>query len=172
MADKKVVFVAFAIEDERQGDLLKGQSLHPRAPFEFAGHGYIEDTGGFLCASDCATGDDGLALSEVMNLANASRAKNKVVILDSCHSGVAGNNALVSGVAEIREGVTILTASTETQYALEVPGGGSGVFTSLLVDALIGAAANLMGAVTPGSAYAHIDQSLGPWRNGQCSRPM
>lgn len=35
MADKKVVFIAFAIEDERQRDFLKGQSLHPRAPFEF-----------------------------------------------------------------------------------------------------------------------------------------
>ena len=27
MADKKVVFIAFAIEDERQRDFLKGQSL-------------------------------------------------------------------------------------------------------------------------------------------------
>jgi hypothetical protein len=35
MADKKTIFVAFAIEDERQRDLLKGQTLHPRAPFEF-----------------------------------------------------------------------------------------------------------------------------------------
>lgn len=35
MADKKTVFVAFAIEDEHQRDLLKGQSLHPRSPFEF-----------------------------------------------------------------------------------------------------------------------------------------
>lgn len=35
MVDKKVVFVAFAIEDEHQRDLLKGQSLHPRAPYEF-----------------------------------------------------------------------------------------------------------------------------------------
>lgn len=35
MADKKVVFVAFAIEDERQRDFLKGQSLQPRAPYEF-----------------------------------------------------------------------------------------------------------------------------------------
>jgi MTH538 TIR-like domain (DUF1863) len=29
------VFVAFAIEDETQRDFLKGQSLHPRQPFEF-----------------------------------------------------------------------------------------------------------------------------------------
>lgn len=35
MADQKVVFVAFAIEDELQRDLLKGQTLHPRAPYEF-----------------------------------------------------------------------------------------------------------------------------------------
>lgn len=35
MADKKTIFVAFAIEDQRQRDLLKGQSLHPRAPYEF-----------------------------------------------------------------------------------------------------------------------------------------
>ncbi len=35
MADKKVVFVAFAIEDERQRDFLKGQSLNTRCPFEY-----------------------------------------------------------------------------------------------------------------------------------------
>src|SRR5574337_1015231 len=35
MADTKVIFVAFAIEDEKQRDLLKGQSLHTRSPFEY-----------------------------------------------------------------------------------------------------------------------------------------
>lgn len=35
MADKKVVFVAFAIEDERVRDLIKGQSLHTDTPFEY-----------------------------------------------------------------------------------------------------------------------------------------
>jgi hypothetical protein len=35
VADKKVVFIAFAIEDETQRDFLKGQSLHSRAPYEF-----------------------------------------------------------------------------------------------------------------------------------------
>lgn len=35
MADKKVVFVAFAIEDVRLRDLLKGQSLHTDSPFEY-----------------------------------------------------------------------------------------------------------------------------------------
>ena len=138
------------------------------ALFYFAGHGFIEDTGGYLCASDCKTGDDGLSLAEVMVFANTSKAKNKVVILDSCHSGIAGDRAIAGGVAEIANGVTILTASAPDQYALEAPGGGAGVFTTLFVDALNGAAANLVGDVTPGSAYAHIDQSLGPW----AQRPM
>jgi hypothetical protein len=33
----------------------------------------------------------------------------------------------------------------------------------LFIDALSGAAANLTGDITPGSVYAHIDQSLGSW---------
>lgn len=35
MADKKTVFIAFAIEDERQRDLFRGQSLNTQTPFEF-----------------------------------------------------------------------------------------------------------------------------------------
>lgn len=35
MPDKKTVFVAFAIEDERQRDFLKGQSLNTSSPFEY-----------------------------------------------------------------------------------------------------------------------------------------
>lgn len=35
MAEKKVIFVAFPIEDERQRDFLKGQSLSSRSPFEY-----------------------------------------------------------------------------------------------------------------------------------------
>lgn len=127
----------------------------------FAGHGYLEATGGYLCPGDCKTGDDGLPLAEIMTLANQSRMQNKVIVLDSCHSGIAGTHATHGTLAELREGVTILTASTAEQYATEE--NGAGVFTGLLVDALGGAAANLVGEVTPGGVYAHIDQSLGPW---------
>lgn len=129
--------------------------------FYFAGHGHIEATGGYLCSSDIKTGNDGVPLSDIMVMANKSDVQNRVIVLDSCHSGVAGGSALQQSVAEICEGVTILTASTAEQYATE--DGGQGVFTSLFVDALGGAAANLVGHVTPGGVYAHVDQSLGPW---------
>jgi hypothetical protein len=128
----------------------------------YAGHGHIETAGGYLCPSDCKEGNDGVALNDVLGYANRSRARNKVIILDSCHSGIAGNKGPApQNVAELTEGLTILTASTEEQYASEI--NGSGVFTTLLVDALSGAAANLVGDITPGSVYAHIDQSLGAW---------
>lgn len=35
MAEKKVIFVAFAIEDARIRDMIKGQSLHTDSPFEY-----------------------------------------------------------------------------------------------------------------------------------------
>lgn len=35
MADKKIVFVAFAMEDVRIRDMIKGQSLHTNSPFEY-----------------------------------------------------------------------------------------------------------------------------------------
>lgn len=129
----------------------------------FAGHGYIEEAGGFLCGSDGREGYDGLAISDIMTWATNSFATNKIIILDSCHSGVAGERAIKKGASDIGEGMTILTASTAEQYAYEGANGAPGVFTNLMLDALAGAAANLVGDVTPGSIYAHIDQSLGPW---------
>lgn len=131
------------------------------ALFYFAGHGHIEDTGGYLLASNSRRGDEGVSLSEILILANKSPATNKIIILDSCHSGIAGSSPVGEQLATLSEGLTVLTASTKEQYASEED--GSGVFTNLLVDALSGSAANLTGDITPGSIYAHIDQSLGGW---------
>jgi len=131
------------------------------ALFYFAGHGHIEATGGYLLASDSSRGDEGVSLSEILTLANASPARNKVIVLDSCHSGIAGTPPTGSNLATLAEGLTVLTASTKDQYATEQ--NGRGVFTNLFVDALNGGAANLTGDITPGSVYAHVDQSLGAW---------
>lgn len=127
----------------------------------FSGHGYIDSYGGYLITSECSEGDDGLSMTDILTIANESPAESRIIILDCCHAGFMGK--VTGGVNQsiLSEGVTILTASSETQYALEE--NGSGVFTSLFVDAMHGGAANLLGDITPGSIYAHIDQSLGPW---------
>jgi hypothetical protein len=127
----------------------------------FSGHGYVESTGGYLITSECNDGDDGLPMDEVLTIVNSSPASNKIIVFDCCHSGAAGSPATIGNHAILAEGVTILTASAADQYSLET--GGAGVFTTLFVDALAGSASNLVGDVTPGSVYAHIDQALGPW---------
>ncbi len=131
------------------------------ALFYFAGHGHVETTGGYLLASDAEQSDDGVPLGEILTLANRSPAENKVIVLDSCHSGLFGNPPNHENVAQLSEGLTVLTASTKEQYATIED--GRGVFTTLFVDALNGGAANLAGDISPGSVYAHIDQSLGGW---------
>lgn len=131
------------------------------ALFYFSGHGYVENSGGYLITSECQDGDDGFPLTELLQIANGSPARNKILILDCCHAGFAGKATGDEDKSTLSEGLTILTASSETQYAIEE--NGSGVFTSLLIDALNGSASNLVGEITPGSIYAHIDQSLGPW---------
>lgn len=35
MTEKKIIFIAFAIEDERIRDMIKGQSLNAQSPFEY-----------------------------------------------------------------------------------------------------------------------------------------
>ncbi|MGE4450998.1 caspase family protein [Castellaniella sp.] len=144
---------------DRVEELFKAQA--DIALFYFAGHGHIEATGGYLLATDSRRGDEGLSLSEVLTMANKSLARNKIIILDSCHSGIAGTPPAAGELASLSEGLTILTASAADQYATEE--NGRGVFTTLLVDALHGGAANLTGDITPGSIYAHVDQSLGAW---------
>ncbi|CPZ28334.1 caspase domain-containing protein [Staphylococcus saprophyticus] len=130
------------------------------ALFYFAGHGYIDNAGGYIIASDSHYGDEGLALSDILTFANKSPSKNRIIILDSCHSGQLGDR-VGDEMATLKEGVTILTASSKDQYATEDESGG--VFTNLFVDALNGSASNLKGEITPGSVYSHIDQSLGVW---------
>lgn len=125
----------------------------------FAGHGDIDNAGGYLLASDSQDTHDGLALDEVLTFAHKSRAKNKVLIFDSCFSGAAGEPVATGKKALLSDGMTILTASGRDQQAQELH--GAGIFTALLVDALEGGAASLRGDITAGSIYAHIDIALG-----------
>ena len=140
-------------------DLFSGNS--DTCLFYFSGHGYLDNLGGgFIVTPDAADNDLGISMDEILNYANNSECRNKVIILDCCHSGAFGTPSNQNN-ANINEGVTILTASKDNEYSLEI--GGHGVFTTLLLEALKGGAADLRGHITPGSIYSFIDQALGPW---------
>lgn len=128
----------------------------------FSGHGYIKSTGGYLVTTDAGKYDEGVSMDDILALANKSKARNKVIIFDCCHSGAMGSPSLSgNGTAQLAEGMSVLTASRDSEYALEL--NGAGVFTSLLIDALKGGAADIRGNITPGSLYAYVDEALGAW---------
>jgi hypothetical protein len=130
--------------------------------FYFSGHGFINEIGGYLVTPDYQNYDEGISMEEILTIINGSRAKDKIVILDCCHSGAMGSPTLSSGSSHIAEGVSILTASRDDEPSMEI--NGHGVFTNLLIEALRGGASDLRGHISPGGVYAFIDQSLGPWK--------
>lgn len=132
------------------------------ALFYYSGHGHIDSIGGYLVTPDYSQDDWGVSLNEILQIANESRCKNKVIVLDSCFSGFMGSISTANqDTAVIKEGVTILTASRNDESSMEVD--GQGLFTSLLIEALSGRAADVTGHVTPSGIYSYIDKALGPW---------
>jgi hypothetical protein len=132
------------------------------ALFYFSGHGTINNLGGYLVTQDAKSYDEGVAMTDVLTYANQSKAREVVIIIDSCHSGAFGKLPAINNEAAIlREGVSVLTASRESQAAVEI--GGEGLFTSLVCDALEGGAADVVGDVTVAGIYSYVDQALGPW---------
>jgi len=140
-------------------ELFEGD--YETALFYFSGHGFLNDVGGYIVTSDYKNNDEGISMDEILTLTNQSKIKNKIIILDCCHSGKFGNSNLTGSNTSINQGVTILTASKDSESAVEI--NGQGVFTALLLQALSGGASDLRGSITPGSVYAYIDQALGPW---------
>lgn len=133
----------------------------------FAGHGIInpDTNAGYIVSQNGAKGSWGVSLSEILGLANRAypRIKSTVIILDSCHSGFAGEVPALGNeqIAAIGSGVTILTACHRDGTAGEV--NGHGLFTDILLDGLSGSSADICGRITPASVYSHVDQTLGPW---------
>lgn len=141
-------------------ELFKGDI--EAALFYFSGHGYIDATGGKLVTPDYEDHDEGISMEDVMTLANKSEIKNRVIILDCCHSGIIGStNSGGSQYSNLTKGTTILTSSKADEVSVEID--GHGVFTSLLLDGLGGGAADITGKISPGSVYARIDQTMRAW---------
>jgi len=133
------------------------------ALFFYAGHGTENNLGGYLVTPDAVRYDEGVQMDVVIRLANESKAREVLIILDCCHSGALGNVPAVDNKrAMLREGVSVLTASRSSQSSVETQD-GTGLFTSLVCDALAGGASDVLGNVTVASVYAYVDQVLGAW---------
>jgi caspase domain-containing protein len=132
------------------------------ALLHFSGHGTVNNLDGYLVTQDARAYDEGVSMTDVLKMANDSKADEVVILLDCCHSGNLGNVPLIDNTkALLREGVSILTASRGDQVSVEAS--GAGLFTSLVGDALEGGAADLMGDVTAPALYTFVEAALGAW---------
>jgi uncharacterized caspase-like protein len=132
------------------------------ALFYFSGHGTENNLGGYLVTPDAALYQEGVAMAEVLTLANRSPVEQVVLVLDCCHAGHLGAvPAIDNKAAVLREGVSVLSASRAGETSLENEEGG--VFTSLVCAALDGGSADVLGDVTAAGIYAYVDEALGPW---------
>lgn len=131
--------------------------------FYFSGHG-TNSLNGALVTPDYNGRDTGVSMTDLLSLANKSKSKNSVIILDCCFSGRFGELGTINSTESlVGQGITIMTASNRDEYAVEDGITGHGVFTELLIQGLKGGAADVGGNITPASLYAFVDQSLGAW---------
>jgi hypothetical protein len=60
----------------------------------FSGHGLVRNADVYIVASDAKKYDEGISMTEILAMANASPVKNKVILLDCCSSGNMGTPSI------------------------------------------------------------------------------
>jgi hypothetical protein len=132
------------------------------ALFYFSGHGFLNDLGGYLVTQDARQFDEGVAMSDVLAMANQSPSREVIIILDCCHSGALGAvSSIPKDTSLLRQGVSILCASRDSEAAIEQA--GRGLFTALVCEALYGGASSLLGQVTAADVFAFVNRTIAPW---------
>jgi len=133
--------------------------------FYFSGHGKLDQVGRLhLCMQDTETADllaTAVSSARINEFADASHARNVVVVLDCCFSGAFRGGDLGDTVSG--PGRYVMTSCRGTQLANDATAENStSHFTQHLVDGLTGAAADLDGDgyVTFSDLYAYVDRRL------------
>ena len=125
--------------------LISGLEKGDHAVLYFAGHGLLDLDGNFyLGVSGTSLSDlpgTSLAFSDLASVLSLTQARI-TVILDACHSGLAGTDAFatnddaVKKLTELETNLTILAAAKGREFSQEVPSAKGGLFTVALEQVL------------------------------------
>ena len=111
----------------------------------FYGHGVVRQPGvTVLCRSQAISDDEGLPLSELLQLANKSEAREVVAVIDCCHSGnpLAPSHELLQGESALqlwRPGTALLASCMAAQQSHIEEGESISSFSKLVLEGLEGA---------------------------------
>lgn len=131
--------------------------------FFFSGHATDDDLEGTVLLGADGTSLSFLQLMAFVRGAVKQHPRTVTVILDCCYSGDLANvdnedPFMPSNLALIPSNCSILSATSPDQLAKE--SATQGLFTEHLLGGLKGAAADIVGDVTPLSLYSHASLSL------------
>jgi hypothetical protein len=131
----------------------------------FSGHGKLDQSSRLhLCMQDTDSTDllsTAVSSARINEFAEASRARNVVIVLDCCHAGAFRGADLGQAVAG--PGRYVLTSCRGTQLANDASvENGTSCFTQHLVDGLVYAASDQDGDgfVTFSDLYAYVDRQM------------
>jgi len=131
----------------------------------FSGHGKLDQSGRLhLCMQDTESTDllsTGVSSARIKEFADASHARNVIIVLDCCYAGAFRGADLGATVAG--PGRYVLTSCRGTQLANDATvENGTSFFTQHLVDGLVGAATDQDGDgyITFTDLYAYVDRQL------------
>jgi hypothetical protein len=131
--------------------------------FYFAGHGKLDPyRGAIMVTQDRTQYDPGVPLNDLLAPLARSPAKQKIVIVDCCYGGAMGEVSFLGDGSILTSNLAVLTASRRDQAAQGNADGG--LFTTLLIEALEGAAANALGDVNIVDAYAYASTIFTGWQ--------
>lgn len=143
----------------------------------FAGHGFVYQGAGYLATYDfdmkniSGTGYPMASLGKTM--AGVIKAKNKILLTDSCHSGAISpedSAAVNKTLGQLDRSLFSLTASRDRERSFESAdwGGGHGIFTYYVVKGMEGSAdTSGDGIVTADELAEYVHTQVREASNGQ-----
>jgi len=149
----------------------------------FTGHGKDNGNESFLLPCDVIEGDlllTGVPISYVRQQLELCKAKRKILVLDMCHSGGKGDEAMTATTQSALEqgaGMVTLASCSVNEKSFEWEEKGRSVFSYYLTEALAGGAdvdRDRNGYVSVGETYTHTVEGVRRWcgRTGNAQTPV
>ena len=156
--DENIKILGNDVEQEvSKADILKSLAqLRRKAEpddtmiFYFSGHGFTENNVGYIATYDtdlAIASDTSIPISRIRDELNKSEARIKILIIDSCYSGIGTGkkfNSLMSEefekslFSEISEGWVIFASCKRDEMSYSLEDNSMSVFTSYLIEGLKG----------------------------------